>query len=730
MAKYALLVGVSEYEEPTLKPLPGATKDVKEIQEILQNPEIGDFPKTNIKLLENPDRHQVEEAIYDLFIDLKKDDLALFYFSGHGITDKLGQFYLATHRTRKEGTRVRDITAVSAKYLQEKMTQSLSEQQVIILDCCFSGAFAKGMTAKSDDTINIQQLGGKGRAVLASSSSTQYTFEHRDSGFGIYTHYVLEAIQKGVAASDKDGWISVDELHEYVSSKVKQYCLEQNIYPPMTPEIYAVKEGYKIHLVKSPIRSVPLSNSEVDANYTKLKELLKAEQFKEADQVTAAIMLGVSGRTEQGWLGLEDIESFPCKDLNTIDKLWEDYSKQRFGFDVQKRIWREVQAKQGKADYSKFAERVGWRVGESYLEYDNFTFTLRAPRGHFPALTSRFWLFADWRENKKRNISLFSRLEACCATPADIQQLVVEAMNAELEEQDYEKAKALWWQVIEADMSTQSDQAKARKAIDRINSRIHQKTEAYEQRRAEEEQKKAAERQRELERQQELEQQQQEQFKQEAAEKRRQAEEQERQRQEAEQLKEAQRQQVAQTGSKDELASEKGIDYTELRNLLAAGKWQEADQTTNRVMCEVSGRRSQGMLQQYLDVEDIDKFPCEDLRSINQLWLHYSNGKFGFSVQKEIYESLGGTREHNGEVWEKFCDRVGWGKVEYSEWGTPQDISLTFNLELAPQGHLPCRLYCIFPEKWGVVRCNSDDGWNIKKGRLSFLVQRLVDCSR
>lgn len=55
------------------------------------------------------------------------------------------------------------------------MNNSRSEQQVVILDCCFSGAFATGMTAKSDGTVNIQtQLGGKGRAVLASSTSTQY----------------------------------------------------------------------------------------------------------------------------------------------------------------------------------------------------------------------------------------------------------------------------------------------------------------------------------------------------------------------------------------------------------------------------------------------------------------------------------------------------------------------------------------------------------------------------
>ncbi len=93
-----------------------------------------------------------------------------------------------------------------------------------------------------------------------------------------------------------------------------------------------------------------------------------------------------------------------------------------------------------------------------------------------------------------------------------------------------------------------------------------------------------------------------------------------------------------------ELKTEKGVDYTKLRDLLAAGKWKEADEETANVMLKVAN--SEGCLNK----QDIDNFPCEDLRTINQLWLDYSKGKFGFSVQKEIYESLGGTRQYNSQV--------------------------------------------------------------------------------
>ena len=123
-----------------------------------------------------------------------------------------------------------------------------------------------------------------------------------------------------------------------------------------------------------------------------------------------------------------------------------------------------------------------------------------------------------------------------------------------------------------------------------------------------------------------------------------------------------------------------GMDYINLRNLLAAKKWKEADEETAKVMCKVAGRE-----EGWLDRESIEKFPCEDLRTIDQLWVKYSNGRFGFSVQKRIYQSLGGTKEYDEEVWYKFCDRVGWRKN--NEWLYYYD--LTFS-EKAPPAHLPC----------------------------------------
>ena len=122
------------------------------------------------------------------------------------------------------------------------------------------------------------------------------------------------------------------------------------------------------------------------------------------------------------------------------------------------------------------------------------------------------------------------------------------------------------------------------------------------------------------------------------------------------------------------------MDYINLQNLLAAKKWKEADEETVRVMLKVGGREKRG----WLNRESIEKFPCQDLRTIDQLWVKYSNGRFGFSVQKHIYQSLGGTSEYDREVCQKFGHKVGWRKNNQSVYYH----NLTFS-EFAVQGHLP-----------------------------------------
>ncbi|MEH2160411.1 MAG: substrate-binding domain-containing protein [Nostoc sp.] len=245
--KVALLIGVSEYE-PDLNPLPGSVKDVDAMQRVLVNPEMGGFAEINITVLKNPQRQEMENAIYRLYADRQRDDLVLFYFSGHGIKDERGNLYLSTRITRKENGKLVKPSAVAASFLHECINDCRSQRQVIILDCCFSGAIAQGMSVRDGGIVNVQeQLGGKGRAILTSSTSTQYSFAEEGAELSIYTRYLVEGIETGAADHDADGWISVDGLHDYASTKV------QKASPAMTPKFYPVEEGYKINLARAPV---------------------------------------------------------------------------------------------------------------------------------------------------------------------------------------------------------------------------------------------------------------------------------------------------------------------------------------------------------------------------------------------------------------------------------------------------------------------------------------------
>jgi hypothetical protein len=159
----------------------------------------------------------------------------------------------------------------------------------------------------------------------------------------------------------------------------------------------------------------------------------------------------------------------------------------------------------------------------------------------------------------------------------------------------------------------------------------------------------------------------------------------------------------------DDLSSEKGVDYTRLRDLLKAQKWKEADQQTLAVMLRAAGREVEG----YLDYESIQNFPCTDLRTIDQLWVKYSNGQFGFSVQKRIlWESV-------EQDYDKFGDRVGWRQMrtkQVHKWfGLKQETQhqpkwliqdqLTYDTS-APKGHLPAAAFLMryrLGVEWWVV---------------------------
>lgn len=131
--------------------------------------------------------------------------------------------------------------------------------------------------------------------------------------------------------------------------------------------------------------SVPLL-SDVGVDYTKLKTLLSQRKYKEADHETYQLILRLCHRGQEGWLRNRDIARFPCTDLKTIDQLWLESSRNRFGFTVQKRLYQNLQNEihHPKKLWLAFCEKVGWREENRWLHYSELVFGTTAPYGHLP----------------------------------------------------------------------------------------------------------------------------------------------------------------------------------------------------------------------------------------------------------------------------------------------------------------------------------------------------------
>lgn len=128
--------------------------------------------------------------------------------------------------------------------------------------------------------------------------------------------------------------------------------------------------------------------------YNQLQHYLKKGQFKEADAETSNIILAVVNKNRETFTP-NDMMDFPCNVLTVIDRLWKNYSNDRFGFSQQLAIYQSVGGTietlmaQDIKVLREFGEQVGWRNEGEWINdenYDELDFSLNAPVGLFPAI--------------------------------------------------------------------------------------------------------------------------------------------------------------------------------------------------------------------------------------------------------------------------------------------------------------------------------------------------------
>jgi uncharacterized caspase-like protein len=246
--RLALIIGNSVYLDSTLSRLLTPDADVGALGELLLDPERGGFD--DVKVMVNMSSHVVRRAIASFFSKKTRQDLLLLYFSGHGVLDDQGQLFLAVRDTDSQ---LLSGTAIPSSYITTEMNNSHSQRQVLVLDCCHSGAFArgtKGQIGSSVGTGTAFEGTGYGRVVLTASDATQFAWEGEQvigrAENSLFTHYLVEGIQTGKADLDADGQITVDELYDYTYEQVIRQT------PRQTPGKWSYKEQGEIVLAKAP----------------------------------------------------------------------------------------------------------------------------------------------------------------------------------------------------------------------------------------------------------------------------------------------------------------------------------------------------------------------------------------------------------------------------------------------------------------------------------------------
>lgn len=341
MTRKALIVGINRYPYlggnslslSSLKHLKHPAQDAEAIAESLKrednklNWEIEYIPeKYESQIFKiNPNnvvtKNELEKAIIQLFNPISDSnlDVALLFFSGHGLykehSDGRIEGFLATSDTY--GISGNDNWGVSLNWLREQLKNSPVKQQIIWLNCCYSGLFIPKEIDEFNDEIS--------RCLIVASGGNCEAFAVGERG--VMTNVLIEALTPNQQQEPINTNTVTNFFKQELNNRSNEALRRQNPPPPVnigTP----IELWYPGPTVKQLLRE--------------LKDLLIQEKWKEADRKTSEIIFKAVGTGERGYLQEQDIRRIDCNILLEIDRLWLNQSYGDFGFSTQKDIWKEV----------------------------------------------------------------------------------------------------------------------------------------------------------------------------------------------------------------------------------------------------------------------------------------------------------------------------------------------------------------------------------------------------
>ena len=236
-SRVALVVANDEYDDPGLRRLVAPAQDAAALAEVLADPSVGGF---EVRVLSNESAQEIRYAVEDFFADRKPEDLLLLHFSCHGLKNAAGELFLAVADTKP--TRLAS-TAVAADFVNRQMADSRAQRIALFLDCCYGGAFPRGMVVRAAGEAQVQDAfarqaevgGGRGRVVITASSAMEYAFEGGQLASdastpapSVFTGAVVDGLTTGEADRDGDGWVGLTELVGFVTDRIHRVTPNQN----------------------------------------------------------------------------------------------------------------------------------------------------------------------------------------------------------------------------------------------------------------------------------------------------------------------------------------------------------------------------------------------------------------------------------------------------------------------------------------------------------------------
>lgn len=250
-ARSALVIATGAYSSPRLGALRAPAQDAGDVVTVLGDPQLGGFTVTELR---DRDVHDLRLKVDDFLAGRDADETVLVYVSCHGVLSARRQLYFAAADTDPDRLAS---TGIDARWLIECLDECRAWRQVVVLDCCFSGAFALTKGVKGPADLELGELFGqaaesRGRVVLTASHATEYSFEGEvvtaeGAATSVFTAALLEGLRTGAADADKDGFVSVSEAYVYAYARVRESG------GPQTPQRWLYGgEGTDVILTRSP----------------------------------------------------------------------------------------------------------------------------------------------------------------------------------------------------------------------------------------------------------------------------------------------------------------------------------------------------------------------------------------------------------------------------------------------------------------------------------------------